>query len=120
MFSPSDTGVSSQQLRHLFSDLRLFSQPAELLAMLCRLDKAALEDSPDRVAIGDQLLLAHEGSGELLSFKLVMPGDAAPRCGRVSVFSPVGRAVYQRRAGDDCVMTVKRQRLVLSLLHIYR
>ena len=120
MFSPSVTDVSPQHLRHLFSDVRLFSQPDELLAMLCRLDNATPEASPDRVTIGDQLLLAQARGGELLSVKLVMPGDAAPRCGRVSVFSPMGRAVYQCRAGDDCVITVKRQRLVFRLLHISR
>lgn len=103
-------------LRRLYSDLRIFSQPMPLLAMLCRLENASGCAASEGVAIGDQLLLESKNGLAPLRFQLVMPPQACPAQGRVSVLSPLGAAVYQRQVGDDLVVILGRQQLAFRLL----
>ena len=118
MFSQFVFFKSSQcSLRRVYSDLSLFSQPVELLAMLCRLDRAAAQPSSG-VSLGDQVLLESLSDGQRLSFKLVMPGVSADAA--LSVFSPLGRAVYQLEQGQDCHVLLGRQRLSFRVIHIYK
>ena len=66
MFSQFVFFKSSQcSLRRVYSDLSLFSQPVELLAMLCRLDRAAAQPSSG-VSLGDQVLLESLSDGQRL------------------------------------------------------
>jgi transcription elongation factor GreA len=53
----------------------------------------------DRAGFGSKLLL-REGGREL-TYELVMPEDADPDRGLVSVASPIGRALVGKEAGDE-------------------
>jgi transcription elongation factor GreA len=59
----------------------------------------SLERIPrDRAGFGSKLTLIE--NGKTFVFELVMPEDAAPEKGFVSVASPIGRALVNKGAGD--------------------
>jgi transcription elongation factor GreA len=53
-----------------------------------------------RADVGEWVRLRDLGSGELLELQLVGPFEADASAGRISVASPLGRAVLGARAGD--------------------
>ena len=53
----------------------------------------------DRAGFGSKLTIIE--NGRELSYELVMPEDADPAKGLVSVASPIGRALVGKEAGDD-------------------
>ncbi len=74
---------------------------AELEALL---DTAAIVPSssiePQVVTMNSTVVLESRPSGERTTLTLVYPQDADPDQSRVSVLSPVGRALIGARAGD--------------------
>lgn len=54
---------------------------------------------PSTVGVGSRVRVRWE-DGELESYQLVGPPEAAPRDGRISYECPVGRALIGRRVGD--------------------
>ncbi len=57
--------------------------------------------SGEVVAIGSTVHVRNLGSGAESSYTLVRPGDAKAATGHISFESPVGRALFQRKAGDE-------------------
>jgi transcription elongation factor GreA len=53
----------------------------------------------DRAGFGSKLTIRENGRESM--FELVMPEDAAPERGLISVASPIGRALVGKGAGDD-------------------
>jgi len=54
----------------------------------------------DRVAMGSSVTYREEPGGERRTVALVHPSDAEPSEGRISVLSPVGRALLGRKSGS--------------------
>jgi transcription elongation factor GreA len=52
----------------------------------------------DRAGFGSRLTLRE--NGKEIVFELVMPEDASPENGLISVASPIGRALVGKEAGD--------------------
>jgi transcription elongation factor GreA len=74
----------------------------------------------DRAGFGSKLTIRENGK-ELL-FELVMPEDASPEKGLVSVASPIGRALVGKEAGDEVVVVTpsgERELEILSLVTIH-
>ena len=57
--------------------------------------------SGDTVGIGSKVRLRNLRSGGETSYTLVWPSDVNAAQGRISIESPVGRALHKRRAGDE-------------------
>ncbi|HLZ07425.1 MAG TPA: transcription elongation factor GreA [Chloroflexota bacterium] len=55
----------------------------------------------DTVAIGTTVILNDLTHGEELTYTLVGTNEANPQAGRISVASPVGRAMIDRQVGDE-------------------
>jgi transcription elongation factor GreA len=55
----------------------------------------------DRIVIGTTVLLRDLTHGEELTYTLVGTNEANPRQGRISIASPVGRAMLDRKVGDE-------------------
>lgn len=53
----------------------------------------------DRVALNSQVTYREESAGEVRHVALVHPAEANLAAGRISVLSPVGRALLGRRSG---------------------
>jgi regulator of nucleoside diphosphate kinase len=60
----------------------------------------------DRVAMHARVAYQEEPSGTARSVALVHPSEAAPSEGRISVLSPVGRALLGRRAGSVASLSI--------------
>ena len=54
-----------------------------------------------RIGIGASIVLRDLTHDEELSYTLVGSSEANPRAGKISIASPVGRALIDRRAGDE-------------------
>jgi regulator of nucleoside diphosphate kinase len=81
---------------------------AELLAQARRVPDGKLP--VDRIAMGSAVTYVEEPSGVRRTVTLAYPGDADLRLGKISVLSPVGRALLGRKRGDivDAVLPGKR------------
>lgn len=55
----------------------------------------------DRAHIGSNVVIANVQSGAKMSYQLVAAAEARPGTGRLSVESPVGRAILGKRVGDE-------------------
>ena len=80
--------------------------PRDSLAMLAaELDRARIlpdtEIPPDIVRLGSTVELEDLSDGEVLVQTLVLPGEADPSRGRISILAPLGTAVLGYRAGDE-------------------
>lgn len=60
----------------------------------------------DRVSMNSRIAYREEPAGETRSVALVHPAEADPSNGRISVLSPVGRALLGRKAGSVTSLSV--------------
>jgi transcription elongation factor GreA len=80
-----------------------------------------LEKIPtDRAGFGSRLTLRENGKDVV--FELVMPEDASPDKGLISVASPIGRALVGKEAGDTVIAPTpagQRKFEILKLLTVH-
>lgn len=83
---------------------RTYSEPQGAAELESVLDDAAIVPSasidPDVVTMNSTVVLEARPSGERTTLTLVYPKDVDPSLSRVSVMSPVGRALLGARVGD--------------------
>jgi regulator of nucleoside diphosphate kinase len=72
----------------------------------------------DRVAMNFEVTYREDPDGESRTVILVHPSEAAPSRGRVSVLSPVGRALLGRRAGAAASINVPGRTLNVRVLAV--
>jgi transcription elongation factor GreA len=72
-------------------------------ALHALLDRAVITDQAERAALGSRVTYRQDDDEAAVT--LVTHGDAAPSVGRISVTSPIGKAILGRRAGE--VVTVR-------------
>ena len=71
-----------------------------------------------RVDIGERVRLRNLESGERLEFQLVGPVEADSSAGRISVVSPLGRAIVGARRGQITEVDAPRGRLRFKILAV--
>lgn len=54
----------------------------------------------DRVAFGAKIFLEDLTTGDKVVYELVTPEDVDPRNGKISVASPIGKALLNKKVGD--------------------
>lgn len=75
----------------------------------------------DRVSMNSRVAYREEPGGAARTVALVHPDEAAPSDGRISVLSPVGRALLGRRAGSVASLSVPGGRaLTIRVLEVGR
>jgi transcription elongation factor GreA len=89
---------------------------AELLAILERAVDAAPAER-ETVGVGS-VVRVREDDGVEAVYTLVDPAEAAPASGRVSIESPIGRALEGHRAGDEVVVEAPAGRWALKIVAI--
>ncbi len=60
----------------------------------------------DRVVFGSRVLLGNLETGEDVKYQLVGPDESDVGNGRISVVSPLGRAMLGRKPGDELIIEV--------------
>ena len=72
----------------------------------------------DRVAFGATVELEDLDSGEMRRFTLLGPDESEPSRGRISVLSPVGRALLGKVSGDEVMVEVPKGRMEYAIVSV--
>ena len=73
-----------------------------------------------KAELGSTLVLANLGSGAEVRYTLVGPDEASPAQGKISIVSPVGKALVDREAGDEVEVAAPAGRLRFRIERIER
>ncbi len=82
------------------------AQIQKRLADLSRVDVSSI--AKDRVGLGSEVTVENLDTGETLRYTLVIPEVADGKKNLVSVASPVGRALLNRKVGDAVTVTIPK------------
>ena len=93
-----------KRLREIDRRLRFLDKRLEKLTVV---EPGSPKDS-SKIFFGATVSLENEQDGQQVSYQLVGPDETDLKTGKISVDSPVGRALLGKRAGD--VVTVNRPR----------
>jgi len=72
----------------------------------------------DRAVFGSQVVLENVETGEAVSYQLVGPDESDIENGRISVSSPLGKAILGRKPGDELSLEVPGGKRVYELIEI--
>jgi transcription elongation factor GreA len=72
----------------------------------------------DRVVFASRVLLENVDTGEGVEYMLVGPDESDIKEGRISIASPLGRAMMGRRPGDEIVLQAPGGKRVYELVEI--
>ena len=77
------------------------------------------EDLPkDRAVFASRVLLENVDTGEGVEYQLVGPEESDINQGRISIASPLGKAIVGRRPGDEIVLQAPGGKRVYELVEI--
>ena len=91
----------------------------ELEFKLANADVITPEKLPrDRAVFGTKVLLENIDSGEEVEYQLVGPDESDVIKGRISVSSPLGKAILGKKPGDELILEVPGGRRAYELVDI--
>ena len=93
-----------------------FAQIQKRLADLSRIDVTGVPK--DRAGLGSEVTVEDLGTGEAILYTLVIPELADGNKSFVSMASPVGKALMNRRVGDTVTITIPRGTLEYEVRRI--
>ncbi|MFZ5444065.1 MAG: transcription elongation factor GreB [Myxococcota bacterium] len=104
-------GDRSENAEYIYGKRRLREIDRRLRFLDKRLEKLTVVEPSEqkdtsKIFFGATVLLENEDDGAKVTYQLVGPDETDLKLGKISVDSPVGRALLGRRAGD--VVTVNR------------
>ena len=91
----------------------------ELEFKLANIDIIETDKLPkDRAVFGSKVVLENIETGEDVSYQLVGPDESDIENGRISVSSPLGKAIIGRKPGDELSLQVPGGRRTYELIEI--
>ena len=91
----------------------------ELEFKLANIDIIETDKLPkDRAVFGSKVVLENIETGEDVSYQLVGPDESDIENGRISVSSPLGRAIVGRKPGDELSLQVPGGKRMYELVEI--
>jgi transcription elongation factor GreB len=116
-------GDRSENAEYIYGKRRLREIDRRLRFLQKRLEKLTVVDPTARrddrvVYFGATVTLEDGEQGTRVTYQLVGPDETDLRAGKISVDSPVGRALMGRRRGDRVVVRRPRGELELTILVI--
>ncbi len=91
----------------------------ELEYKMASLDVINPENLPrDRVVFGSRVLLENQETGQDVEYQLVGPDESDVEQGRISILSPLGRAMIGKKPGDELMIDVPAGRRGYELIEI--
>ncbi len=103
-----------KRLREIDRRLRFLQKRLELLTVV---DSVGPENK-DRVAFGATVLLLNEEDASKVSYQLVGPDETDVKAKRISIDSPIGRALLSKRKGDTVMVMRPKGEAELTILDI--
>jgi transcription elongation factor GreA len=86
---------------------------------LAHADIIEIEKLPkDRAVFGSKVVLENADTGEAVSYQLVGPDESDIENGRISVSSPLGKAILGRKAGDELSVEVPGGKRIYEIIEI--
>jgi transcription elongation factor GreA len=73
-----------------------------------------------KTGVGDRIVLGDLSSGEEICYMIVDPREVDPTRGKISIASPLGKALIGRRCGDIAEITVRAGKLRYEIRRIER
>lgn len=96
---------SAAKERQSFIEGRIGELNAKLAAAQV-IDPATIKS--DRIAFGATIVVADQGSGKETTFKIVGADEADLKVNKISINSPIARAMIGKKAGDEVVVQAPR------------
>ncbi len=85
----------------------LQARAGQLSQRINSLSSLNLDDIPKNViGFGSRIYLEDMDSGDEVIYELVTPEEVDPKIGKISVSSPIGRALLNKEEGDDITITL--------------
>lgn len=101
--------------RQQFVQVRL----SQLRARLSKLSQIDLSKVPrDRVGLGSRVVVEDLETGERITYELVIPDAMDFDTGQISVASPLGRALLDRKAGDEVAVRLPAGTRTLKIVEL--
>ena len=92
---------------------------AQLEQRMRELSLYSIEALPrDAVAYGSQVKVANVEDGEIQDFLIVFPEEVNPTAGQISLGSPMGRALLNRKVGDEIEVQTPRGKQSFEILDL--
>ena len=114
-------GDRSENAEYIYGKKRLREIDARVRFLTKRLDElTVVRDTPaadGKVYFGAWVRL-EDGVGEELTYRVVGPDEFDVAAGRISVDSPLGRALLRKEAGDEVVVRRPRGDAVYAILEV--
>lgn len=79
-----------------------------------------LEIKSDEARLGTQVTLEDEQTHERFSYLLVGPEEADPQNGKISITSPLGKAVLGKKEGERFMLTLPRSSVPYLVVKVER
>jgi transcription elongation factor GreA len=91
----------------------------ELVYKLAHLEVIRPTDLPkDRAVFGSRVLLENLETGEDVEYQLVGPDESDVEKGRISIVSPLGKAILGKKPGDELVVNAPNGKRTYELVEI--
>ena len=74
--------------------------------------------SKDESGLGSSMRVKHMETGEEKTYFLVFPEEVNPDEGKVSLASPVGRALVRKQVGDEVIITFRGEQDEFEVIHL--
>ena len=114
-------GDRSENAEYIYGKKRLREIDARVRFLTKRLDElTVVRDAPaddGKVYFGAWVRL-EDDAGEELTYRVVGPDEFDVEAGRISVDSPLGRALLRKEAGDEVVVRRPRGHAVYTILEV--
>jgi transcription elongation factor GreA len=97
----------------------LQARERHLAARIDSLASLKLEDIPkSSVAFGSRVHIEDLSTGAKFVYELVTPEEVDPKNGKISVSSPIGRALLNKTAGDEVVINLPSGTKQYAIAHL--
>ena len=109
----ADYIYGKKRLREIDRRIRFLTKRIEELTVV----EVGPREDADRVYFGARVELENE-EGEVQRYQIVGPDEFDAKVGRISVDSPVGRALLGRRRGDEVTVRRPRGEAIYTILKV--
>jgi len=76
------------------------------------------EENPDYVSLGSEVLVEDLDSKKKIKYTILDYVESEPDCGKISISSPIGKAILERKKGDIVEIRVPAGHLKYKILDI--
>ena len=97
----------------------LQARASHLRTRISDLSFIKLESLPkDKIAFGSKVFLEDLNTGKEVVYELVAPEEVDPKKGKISIASPIGRVLLNKKVGDEVVIHLPARKMEYEIKQI--